>query len=65
MSWYDCAMVCLCDQVALMRVVDSAMAALDAHRGVSGVAKNGLGFLRNMASAGENRVGCIVCSGQG
>ena len=47
--------------MGLMRVVDRAMAALDTHRGVSGVVRNGLGFLRNMASAGENQVGCIVC----
>ncbi len=34
-------------QVPLMRVVDSAVAAMDAHRGVAAVAEHGLRFLWN------------------
>ncbi len=44
-------------QVPLMRVLDSGVAAMDAHRGVAGVVKQGLGFLRNLAVAADNKVG--------
>jgi hypothetical protein len=40
----------------LMRVVDSAVAAMDAHRGVAAVAEIGLGFLRHMSIPEPNRV---------
>ena len=40
-----------------MRVLDSGVAAMDAHRGVAGVAKSGLGFLLNLAAAEDNEVG--------
>jgi hypothetical protein len=43
-------------QVPLMRVVDSAVAAMDTHRGVAAVAEHGLGFLRNMSNPEPNRV---------
>jgi hypothetical protein len=39
-----------------MRVVDSAVAAMDTHRGVAAVAEHGLGFLRNMSNPEPNRV---------
>ncbi len=39
-----------------MSAVPSAMAALDNHRGVAVVAKNGLGYLMSQAAAPENRV---------
>ncbi len=39
-----------------MRVVDSAVAAMDAHRGVAAVAEHGLGFLNNLANMEPNRV---------
>ena len=67
LSVFVCADVVVwrCDLVPLMKLVDRVMAALDAHRGVSGVSKNGLGFLVHVAAAGENKVGCVVCSGQG
>ena len=44
-------------QVPLMRVLDSGVAAMDAHRGVADVVKQGLGFLANLASAADNKVG--------
>ncbi len=40
----------------MMRVVDSAVAAMDAHRGVAAVAEHGLCFLRNVSLADSNRV---------
>ncbi len=40
----------------MMRVVDSAVAAMDAHRGVAAVAENGLCFLRNVSLAEPNMV---------
>ncbi len=40
----------------MMRVVDSAVAAMDAHRGVAAVAENGLGILRAMSIPEPNRV---------
>ena len=43
-------------QVALMDVVSSAVAAVDAHRRIAEVARAGLGFLQNLASAPENQV---------
>ena len=43
-------------QVALMRVVDSAVAAMEAHQGVAGAAQNGLDLLASLAFAAENRV---------
>ncbi len=39
-----------------MRVVDSAVAAMDAHRGVAAVAENGLCFLTHLSLAEPNRV---------
>ena len=55
-------MLCLCvgmdgGQVPLMRVLDSGVAAMDAHRGVADVVKQGLGFLANLAFAAGNQVG--------
>ncbi len=44
-------------QVPLMRVMDSGVAAMDAHRGVAGVVKWGLYFLANLAVAAANEVG--------
>ena len=41
-------------QAALMRVVDVAVAAMDAHRGVAGVVKQGLAFLRNQSAGSED-----------
>jgi hypothetical protein len=55
-------------QVALMRVVSSAVAAMDAHRGVAAVAENGVLLLRNLSLADANRVCALWCSldsGQG
>ena len=43
-------------QVALMGAVPSAVAAVDAHRRIAEVARAGLGFLQNLASAPENQV---------
>jgi hypothetical protein len=43
-------------QVALMDVVPSAVAALEAHLGIEKVAKSGLGFLHNLCIAPENKV---------
>ncbi len=40
----------------MMRVVDSAVAAMDAHRGVAAVAEHGLAFLRAMSISEPNRV---------
>ncbi len=40
----------------MMDVVSSAVAALDAHRGIAKVARAGLGFLQNLARAPENQV---------
>ena len=45
-----------CAQVALMVVVPSAFAALDANRGIAEVASAGLCFLQNLAMAPENKV---------
>jgi hypothetical protein len=39
-----------------MDVVPSAVAALDANRGVIEVAMRGVGFLRNLSVARENQV---------
>jgi hypothetical protein len=43
-------------QLALMRVVPSAVAALDAHRGIVEVAKNGLDFLQRLSATPESQV---------
>ncbi len=40
----------------MMRVVDRAVAAMDAHRGVAAVAEHGLCFLSNLANPEPNRV---------
>ncbi len=40
----------------MMRVVDSAVAAMDAHRGVAAVAEHGLFFLGYVANPEPNRV---------
>ncbi len=45
-------------QLALMGVVSSAVAAMDAHRRVEAVAEHGLVFLGNLASMDANRV-CV------
>jgi hypothetical protein len=42
--------------MALMGVVPSAVAALDAHRGSAKVAECGLGFLWNLSTAPESQV---------
>ncbi len=47
-------------QAALMGVVSSAVAALDAHLGVAAVAEHGVCFLRCLAVADANRV-CALC----
>ena len=47
-------------QVALMGLVSSAVAAMDAHRGVAAVAEHGLCFLRCLSIADANRV-CARC----
>ncbi len=56
-------------QAALMGVVSSAVAAMDAHRGVAVAAEYGLGFLRNLSVAEANRVcdrhWCSMAGGQG
>ncbi len=55
-------------QVALMGVVSSAVAAMDAHRGVAAVAEQGLALLRILSRGDANRVCarlCSVDSGQG
>jgi hypothetical protein len=44
------------DKVLLMRVVDSAVAAMDTHRGVAAVAEHGLCFLSYVSLADPNRV---------
>ena len=44
-------------QVPLMRVLDSGVAAMDAHRGVADVVKSGLRFLASLAVAADSRVG--------
>ncbi len=43
-------------QVPLMGVLGTAVAALDAHRGLWEVAEKGLLFLRDLAVAPENKV---------
>ena len=43
-------------QVALMRVLDSAIGAMEAHRGVTAITERGLGLLWNLASDDGNRV---------
>ena len=48
-----CAMLV---QLALMRVVPSAVAALDAHRGIVEVAKSGLDFLQRLSATPESQV---------
>jgi hypothetical protein len=51
-----------------MGVVSSAVAAMDAHRGVAAVAENGVLLLRNLSFADANRVcarWCSMDSGQG
>ncbi len=40
----------------MMRVVDGAVAAMDAHRGVAAVAEHGLCFLRSLSIPEPNRV---------
>jgi hypothetical protein len=45
-----------------MGVVSSAVAAMDAHRGVAAVAEQGLGLLRNLSSAVASRVCAWLCS---
>ncbi len=49
-------------QVALMGVVSSAVAAMDAHRGVAAVAEHGLGFLRYLSMVDANMV-CVFGGG--
>ncbi len=49
-------------QVGLMGVVSSAVAAMDAHRGVVAVAKDGLWFLRNLSCADGTKVCARWCS---
>jgi hypothetical protein len=44
----------------LMGVLSSALAAMDASRGVAAVTEHGLGFLRNISVAGANRVRVMV-----
>ena len=39
-----------------MGAVPSAVAVMDAHRGIMEVARAGLGFLQNLARAPENQV---------
>jgi hypothetical protein len=39
-----------------MRVMDHAMAALDVQRGVAVVAMHGLGLLKSLSTAQENKV---------
>ncbi len=39
-----------------MDVISSAVAAVDAHRGIAEVARAGLGFLQNLAMGHENQV---------
>ncbi len=41
----------------LMRVLDSGVAAMDAHRGVADVVEQGLRFLADLADAADNVVG--------
>ncbi len=53
---HDCVVALCVVQVPLMRVVDGAVAAMDAHRGVAAVAEHGLGFLRNMSITEPNMV---------
>jgi hypothetical protein len=43
-------------QVALMGLIASAVAALDAHPGIAEVAKCGLGFLQHQVAVPENQV---------
>jgi hypothetical protein len=53
------SMTCFCAhcvQAALMGVVSSAVAALDANRGIAEVVSAGLCFLQNLAMAPENQV---------
>ncbi len=49
-------------QVAMMDVVSSVVAAMDAHRGVPAVAEHGLGFLRNLSVTDANKVCARLCS---
>jgi hypothetical protein len=59
---FICRFMCFCCsctdclQVVLMGVVASALAALDAHRGVAIIARCGLGFFWNLSSTAENQV---------
>ncbi len=43
-------------QVAMMGVVSSAVAAMDAHRGVAAVAESGVLLLRNLSEVAANQV---------
>ncbi len=43
-------------QVALMGVLSSVVAAMDANRDVAAVAEHGVGFLRNLSVADANKV---------
>ena len=52
-------------QVALMGVVPSAVAALDAQRGSAEVAECGLGFLWNLSAPSENKVTRPRCGTEG
>jgi hypothetical protein len=51
-----CGVVGVWVQVALMDVVPSAVAALDAHRGIKEVAECGLILLQYLACASDNKV---------
>ena len=47
-------------QGPLMDVVSSAVAAMDAHRGVAAVAEHGVCFLRCLSMGDENKVCSVI-----
>jgi hypothetical protein len=51
---------CALSQVALMGVVGSAVSAMDANRGVAGIARCGLVFLRILADNEYDKVMCAM-----
>ena len=53
-----------CVQVPLMAAMPTVEAAMDAHRGVSAVAEQGLSFLRNLSVAEANKVSWRAHLGQ-
>jgi hypothetical protein len=58
--WWCCVWGWSVVQVPLMGVLNSAVAAVDAHRGIAGVAELGVFFLRSLAWADANKVRVVA-----